>query len=405
MSAKLALTPHSHTYFASCAVGLEVALSQELKELGIEKLETSRGGVNFQTDIDSLFKTLLETRIASRIYRKIYSFDIDNEQDLYHRGLAIKWEQLFSLDQAFKIKVIQSSSPNNKKRSKFRNSLFLTYKLKDAIIDYFSTKFQDRPDIDVARPDISFLVHVEPHNDLESTLEHVSILVDLSGYPLYKRGYKFQEFTAPLKETLAAGLIKLTNWDGKMPLVDMMCGSGTFLTEALLISSHTSPTAIKQDQGYWAFKDHLWFLDNKENQDAWERQITTKRILEQPTKVYGNDLSNEAIRVTSAHTEAIKMGAFLNLSKMDALKYMPPTEEAGIVVMNPPYGERLGELDDLKLLYKSLGDHFKTNWKGWRIYLLVGELELIKHVGLRSSKKHIVFNGPIECRWVEYQLY
>ena len=391
-------------YFAACSRGLEAVLKQELEQIGIDDITPAFGGVHFQTSLEFAFKSLLHSRIASRIYKKLFYFDIKNEDDLYHRGKEIEWSKVFKLDQTFKLKVVQSNSPDGKKRSKFKNSLFLTYKLKDSIVDHFQKVERDRPDIDTKRPDVSFLIHVEPHDNPHSTKERVSVSLDLSGYPLFKRGYRFKDFPAPLKETLAAGLIKLTGWDEKVPFVDIMCGSGTFPLEAYLISSQTQPSFKKKGFKTWAFLRHLWFQKYQSNATLWN-SLAKEDHSHDCANIYAYDKSWDAIEVTKAHLSGIPDAYFEDINQSDALEQMPPSETPGIVVMNPPYGERLGDLDELKVFYKKIGDHLKQNWKGWRAFILIGDLELVKHVGLKTKKKHIVFNGPIECRWCEYELF
>lgn len=392
-------------YFASCAMGLEEVLQKELTQIGIKKTKKTKGGVHFTANADFLFLALLNSRIASRIYKKLYEFQIFNEESLYQQVFHIPWDEHLQITQYFKIKVIQSSSPRQRKRSKFKNSLFLTYKIKDAIVDHFSKKYDKRPSIDIIEPDFSLLAHIEPEDKPYSDKENVTLLLDLAGSPLHRRGYRFRHFPAPVKENLAAGLLALTGWDCQEPLVDLMCGSGTFLTEALLIASQTSVSFQKYSKENWDFHQHQWFIRKPSHLETWNRLINQKTAKTSPSLVYGNDISKEAISTTKAHLEAIGFSHKAKLSELDALKVMPPTEQAGIVILNPPYGERLSEIEELKPLYKELGDHYKQHWKGWRVFMLIGNPELIKCVGLRSSRKHIIFNGPIECRFVEYQLY
>lgn len=394
------------SFFASCSKGLEEELQKELKLLGIEKAFIQRGGVEFKTSIELALYALISTRIASRIYQKVGFIQIADENELYQKSLKVHWDKIFDLKQTFKIKVVQSSSPNGKRKSKFKNSLFLTYKIKDAIVDSFSKRYDERPSIDLDNPDVSFLIHISPEAKPFSELEDVKILLDLSGYPLFKRGYRKDDFRAPLKETLAAGLLSLTDWKPlSEPLVDFMCGSGTFLTEALLMAQKIPPTHLTLEKTKWSFLNQLWFKENKNYQATWERLQKQKKESLNPVQIFGNDIDPQAVKTTSIHLFNLEIPIEIPLTCEDGFEFMPPCENAGVVILNPPYGDRLGDKEELENFYKKLGDHLKHNWKNWRVFVLIGDLELVKKVGLKAHKKHIVFNGPIECRFVEYRLY
>lgn len=392
-------------YFASCARGLEEALTEELQNLGIRTPQPTRGGVHFKAPHFLIFKVLLNSRIASRIYKKLISFLVEDENDLYKKSFKLPWNRILNENQTFKIKVLLSSSPNRKKRTKFKNSLFLTYKIKDALVDSFQRRKRRRPNVELKFPDLSLLAFISPEAKPHSQKEEVSLLLDISGFPLYQRGYRTEKFEAPLKENLAAGLIALTGWDKKSPLVDFMCGSGSFLTEGLMMASQLSPHHLKKKTRHWAFLKHLWFTENSHFKDSWEKEVQTAPSFIKPPLVYGSDQSPQALNIVKMHLKNLELSEYASICQESALKALPPCQEKGLAIINPPYGERIGSKENLALLYKELGDHLKKNWTGWKVFMIIGDLDLVKRVGLKAHKKHIVFNGGLECRFVEYRLF
>jgi len=236
---------YKNEFFASSPTGLEEVLEQELKEFGAKQTKVVKGGVHFESFPEVAIKSVLYSRTASRIYKKLFGFEVKIEKDIYYQAKEIKWKAVFNLDQTFKIQVIQGKSPQGTKRSKFQNSMFLGQQLKDAIADRFRDDTKERPNVDKVTPDVSLLMRVEPNDNPHSVKEDVTILVDMCGLPISNRGYRVKSFSAPLRENLAAGILKLTGYTGKEVLVDAMCGSGTFLAEAAMIKNNIPPSFIR----------------------------------------------------------------------------------------------------------------------------------------------------------------
>ena len=408
-------------FFASCPTGLEELLAAEVKSLAYEKLRVTKGGVHFRGNVSMAMELMLASRIASRIYKKAYRFEIKVEKDLYHYAKEIKWKALFDLEQTFKINVVQSKSPDGKKRSHFSNTMFLAQNLKDGIVDRFRDDCKgERPSVDKDEPDMSFLLHLEPNDNEFSQKEFATILIDMCGEPLSQRGYRNTHFSAPLKENLAAGLVLLSDYRPEENFIDPMCGSGTIIIESLLIKGQIPPSYLalheileNEAKTYWSFMKHNWFKKDKYVLAEWER-LTAKYIemardgferLEKSTsKTIAYDIENFSLKATQLNLEASDLSDFVQVIKEDATQ-IDNELDAGVIVTNPPYGERLGEDEDLENLYYDFGENLKKNFKNFRAYVFTGNLPLLKKISLRTSKKVILYNGAIESRLAEYQLY
>ncbi len=406
-------------FFASCPGGLEQFLLEEVKALKPKEVKLVKGGVEFTALPEIAIELMFSSRIASRVYKALYTYDVKNEKDLYYGARDVKWKAIFDLTQTFKVSVIQSRSPNGKKRSKFDNSMFLGQKLKDAIVDDFRKEFDGaRPSIEKNHPDVTIMLHLEPHDNPHSQKEKVTLLLDMSGRPLSQRGYKVSEFDAPLRENLAAGLVKMMDLKPDQNFLDAMCGSGTILTEALLAAGQIPPSFlnlswIAHENRFWDFEHHFWFVKSDYLKDKFldliEKYKTLteegyERLKNKKAEFRGNDISPDAVRATLDNLKRANLQAFVELSIEDALN-LEANSEQGVVVVNPPYGERLGKDEDLEHLYHEFGETLKHKFKGYRGYVLTGNLPLLKKISLRSARKEIVYNGNIESRFVEYQLY
>lgn len=408
-------------FFASCPTGLEELLAAEIKSLPYEKLRVTKGGVHFQGKVGLAMELMLASRIASRIYKKAYRSEIKVEKDLYHLAREIKWKALFDLEQTFKISVVQSKSPNGKKRSEFSNTMFLAQNLKDGIVDRFRDDCKgERPSVDKDDPDMSLLLHLEPLDDEFSLNEYATILIDMCGEPLSQRGYRNTPFSAPLKENLAAGLVLLSGYKPEENLIDPMCGSGTIIIESLLIKGNIPPSYLALHEitendanTYWSFMKHNWFKKDKYVLEEWS--VLTKKYLEMAmdgfeylekstSKTVAYDIENFSLKATQLNLEASDLSEFVEVIKGDAA-LVDNTLESGVIVTNPPYGERLGENEDLEALYYDFGENLKQKFKNFRAYIFTGNLPLLKKISLRTTKKTILYNGAIESRLAEYLLY
>ncbi len=409
---------YKNEFFASCPTGLEALLETELKEFGAKETETTKGGVHFKSYPEAAIKGILYSTIASRIYKKAFGFEIKNEKDIYYNAKEIKWKGIFDLEQTFKISVIQGKSKQGTKRSKFENSMFLGHQLKDAIADRFREDTKERPYVDKVLPDMSFLMRVEPNDNPHSQKEEVTILIDMCGVAISNRGYRVKSFSAPLRENLANGILRLAGYDGSQTLVDGMCGSGTFLAEAALIkwkipSSYIHLQNHKEygDDLPWAFLKHNYYTKDKYLKENTEKLIQeTIKISEtalsnlKPGSIFGYDTDNGALDIASYNLEVAGLESGLTFENED-ITQVTKFDDGGIFIANPPYGERLGEGDDLERLYYELGENLKNNFKNFNAYIFTGNMPLLKKISLRTSKKTILYNGNIESRLAEYKLF
>lgn len=408
-------------FFASCPTGLEELLKAEIQQLNPKDIHLTKGGVHFGLETAKAIELMLSSRIASRIYKKAYQFEIKQEKDLYFFAKEIKWKALFNLDQTFKISVQQSKNAKGE-RSKFKSSMFLAQNLKDGIVDRYRHDTKgERPNIDKDRPDISFLLHLEPNENPHSQKEIATILIDMCGHPLSQRGYRDTNFSAPLKESLAAGLVLLSGYTGKEDFIDPMCGSGTIIIESLLIKGSIPPSFIAvyeiqkhSDEAYWDFLAHNWFAKDKYLLEAWDKLIKEyhqktidgfEKLQTNPAKTLAFDQEKYALNAIKFNLKSAELTDFVTLVQEDATKLSLSSVDSGIIVTNPPYGERVGQEEILPTLYYEFGENLKKNFKGFKAFLFTGNLALIKKISLRTSKKHILYNGAIESRFVEYQLF
>lgn len=405
-------------YFASCPYGLEELLSQEIMGLGAKSTQVVRGGVQFESFHEIALKIILHTRLASRVFKYLYQFECLHEKDYYLEATEIKWKSLMSVANTFRIHTIFGDLPFE--REDFRNSQFATLKLKDAIVDYFRHFEGDRPSIDKDFPEVVFLARVERGTDKPYK---VTLMYDLCGDALNQRGYRISKTEAPVKENVVAGILKLVKWNpSEEGLLDAMCGSGTFPIEAALIAGDIPVSYLKVERhlagrGYkqWTFLNYPWFNEDKflvENFNALVQEVVSmtnaglEKLKNMKTKIEGSDLSEAVLLSTRDNIRKARLEGIIEISRKNALETKPNSPKT-LFICNPPYGERLehGEEEKLKALYKGLGDHWKHNFKGHRAAIFTGNLEMLKVVGLKTSKKHMLYNGDIDCRVAEYQLY
>lgn len=322
------------------------------------------------------------------------------------------------LNQTFRLTTIFGDLPGE--REEFRNSQFANLKLKDAIVDYFRHHEGERPNVGREFPDIAFLARIDRGQEKPYK---VTLMYDLVGDPMNQRGYRIAKIEAPVKENVAAGILKLTQWNpAEETLIDGMCGSGTFLIEAAMIAANIPPTYLKVERQLkqpeykqWTFLNYPWFtkdqflMDNFQSLMAEVKDLTGKGfhwLENNKGAISGNDISEMSLMSARKNLKKARLDKYIPVTQIDA-RVLNPNPKKTFFICNPPYGERLehGEEERLKALYKGLGDHWKHNFKGHRAALFTGNLEMLKVVGLRTAKRHILFNGDIECRIAEYNLY
>lgn len=407
---------HRFAFFASCPLGLENLLAQEIEHLGAKSVSLSRGGVTIDCYNEVAIKVLLHSRIASRVFRLLYTFEeIKNEKDLYLKASDIKWKSLLEKNDTFKIHTAFGALP--KERDEFRNTNFTSLKLKDAIVDWFRHYEGSRPSVNKDLPDHAFLLRVEksPSN------YRAKIYHDLSGHALHERGYRVAQTPAPIKENLAAGILGLLNWiPEKEHFHDGMCGSGTFLIEAALIAGKISPSYLKAQRLQsapnsllWTFQNSPWFKKDKHLQENFKSEISlTLNGLEDKLNhlkniqlISGGDKDEKVIGYAKDNLKKAKLD-FINLDIQDA-REIPISPDPTLYLFNPPYGERLEskEQEQLNDLYFEMGEHWKKTFTGSRVAMFSGNFEAIKKIHLRSKKIANLKNGPIDCQLKEYALY
>ncbi len=379
-------------YIAKTFAGLEGVLAKEIENIGGENIELTKRGVIYEGDQRLLYRSNLELRTALRILMPIHTFHAPNLDVFYKRIREIEWWKYMDLDHTFAVDAIARSAI-------FTHSHYVGLKTKDAIVDQFRDKMNRRPNVDIERPDIQINVHV--HGD------EFSISLDASGDSLHKRGYRQQTVAAPLNEVLAAGMIMLADWTGETDFMDAFCGSGTLLTEAALIA-HRIPPQFRRS--YFCCKHWLDF--DKQLWDEVVSESDSHRVLDFKPKIMGSDLSGRSLSAAQANLESIGFNRKIKLEKADFFTRSAPvlvprgenTEGVGTMIMNPPYDERL-ELEDAIDFHKKIGDALKKNWKGWTVWVMTGNLEAAKFIGLRPRRKIHLFNGALECRLLKFEMY
>ncbi len=409
---------YSLEYFASCPMGLEELLSQEILAAGAKKAVQVRGGVQFEGEPEVALKVILHTRLASRVFKYLYTVDAIHEKDYYLEATEINWKELMNFEQTFRLTTVFGDLP--RERDEFRNSQFVNLKLKDAIVDYFRHFDGTRPSVEKDFPDISFLARVERGSEKPY---QITLMYDLCGDPLNQRGYRIAQTEAPVKENVAAGMLKLANWNPETEgLIDAMCGSGTFVIEAAMMAGNIPPSFLKvqkhlSNRGFkmWTFINYPWFTADRDLQEKFRKLIEEvvqmtddgmKKLATMKGRIKGSDIDAYSVGVATDNVQKARMASLIPIEKKDALASVPNAEKT-LFICNPPYGERLehGEDERLRALYKGLGDHWKNHFKGHRAALFTGNLQMLKQVGLRASKKTILWNGDIECRLAQYDLY
>lgn len=376
-------------YFVTCARGVEEITEQELLAIGAAKCERVPGGVYFEGEQDALYKAHLWLRTGNRILLPLRQFPCRNPEELYENLSKFKWETFFREDLTFAVDCTISghSIPT------MAHSHYAKLKAKDAIVDRMREKTGGRPNVDQDSPDLRIVLYIR--NGV------CTLNMDATGDSLHERGYRPRGAVAPLKETLAAAILKLSGWDPAVPLIDPMCGSGTLLAEAALIASNTAPGLLRERflfMNWPDFYEPRWKQCVKEAEDA--------RIPLPPNHIFGFDVEPSALEQAEESLQALGFGEEVVLAERFFEDFeRPEGMEKGFLVINPPYGERLGDEEELKPLYKMMGDTFKQQLKGWRAAIFTGSAPLAKSVGLRATRKIPLWNGAIECRLLTYDMY
>jgi putative N6-adenine-specific DNA methylase len=367
---------------AKTMAGLEELLATELEGIGATAISRSPRAVHFEGDTRVLYRANFELRTALRIIVPIADFSARSEDELYRRVMDINWPQYMGVDQNFAVDAVTWSET-------FRHSHYVALKTKDAIADRFRKEFGRRPNVHLEFPDLRVHVHINGHA--------VAVGLDSSGDSLHRRGYRVRGGPAPINEVLAAGMIMLSGWEADRPFVDPMCGSGTFVIEAGLIAGKIPPQWQRRNFGFMHWRDfqpELW--------DSVRKEALYQLPLEWPP-IFGYDRDFRQLRNAEENIRAAHLSGKITLEKMAFERLIPPPPPA-LLMMNPPYDERL-PLEDTVDFYKSIGDRFKQYYSGYDAWVISANIEALKQLGLKPSRKITLFNGPLEAKFHHYELY
>jgi len=368
---------------ATTMFGLEEVLATELRDLGAEDVEVAVRSVSFKGDKGFMYKANIALRTAIRILKPIKRFKVFDEDDLYKKLQGIEWERLMDVDSTFAIGAVVNS------KNFTTNSHYISLKSKDAIADYFRHKYHKRPNVDVKHPDVKIHVHIQ--KDL------CSVSLDSSGDSLHKRGYRTATNIAPINEVLAAGLVLLSGYKGECNFIDPMCGSGTILIEAAMIANNIPANINRNEFAFEKWKDY--------DEDLYFKiqEVLLKKIRNCHFKIMGFDKAPSAIRKANDNIENANLKEFIGVHHVNFFNSMKEVFGPTIILFNPPYGERL-DLDTNEF-YKSIGDTLKHGYPDSTVWFITSDMEALKHVGLRTSKRIPLKNGDLDCRFVRYDMY
>jgi putative N6-adenine-specific DNA methylase len=370
------------SYFAPCPRGLEAALAGELEALDAVDVAATDGGVAFAGPPDLAYRANLESRLASRVLWRVGGGAYRDERDVYALAFDLDWPRWFRADRTLRVNVAATRSP-------LKSLEFATLRIKDAICDRHRAGSGKRPSVSKEHPDVR--VHAYLNAD------QATFYLDTSGSPLFKRGYRHGVAEAPLRENLAAGLLRLAGWQPGVPLLDPLCGSGTIVIEAALIALDIAP-GLKRTFG---FQKLAWY-----DGPTWQRikQAAQRRIKPAaPSAIYASDDSAAEVGRCVANLAAAGVAAAVAAERVSVLA-RPAPAPAGVIVANPPYGVRLADAAQLAAFYPRLGDALKKRFAGWTAFLFSGDPQLPRLIGLKTGRRTPLYNGSLECRLYEYRL-
>ncbi len=366
---------------AKTFLGLEGVLADELRNLGADDVAEGNRVVYFKGDKEMLYRANFACRTAVRVLKPFLTLRSDGADDLYEQLKSFDWEKLMTVKTTFAIDATVYSE-------NFNNSRFVTYRVKDAIADFFNEKYGKRPSIRLDNPEIRLDVHISGRD--------VTLSLDSSGEPLFKRGWRVAQTDAPINEVLAAGIILLSGWKGETDLVDPMCGSGTFLIEAALIAANIAPGVYRDSFAFQQWPDYdAELFDKIYNDDSAEREFTHK--------IYGSDIEGKAIAIARANVKNAGLNKYVELERRD-INDINEVPAGGTLISNPPYGERLN-MEDIEQLYSDLGYKFKHTFQGYNVWLICFNEELYHKVGLKPSVRYKLNNGGLDCELLQYVIF
>jgi putative N6-adenine-specific DNA methylase len=369
-------------FFAPCPRGLEALLARELESFGATRVEPTAGGAGFGGSLETCYRANLWSRLASRILWRVAEFEYRSEDDVYAAARAVDWFSLFDVNRTLRVNVTAQKSP-------LKSLEFVTLRVKDAVCDRFRDDVGRRPSVERVDPD------VRVHAFLEEA--RGALYLDTSGEPLFKRGWRAGVVEAPLRENLAAGIVMLTGWQFDEPLLDPMCGGATLLVEAAAMARGRAP-GLKRSFGFQkldTFNATLWKALREE---AAQPAAKAPRL-----RLFGSDADARALNAARRNLAAAGVERWVTLEASDLLERAAPAS-AGVMVANPPYGERIGEAEELARFYPKLGDALKRNFAGWNCFFFTADRKLEKLIRLRAARPTPLYNGALECRLYEFRI-
>lgn len=377
------MPPVEFEMIAQTLFGLEGVLAKELEDIGAKRIETHNRAVRFTGDRACMYRANLCLHTALRILVPINTFTVRNEQDLYRAIYAMRWEEFLDEEDTIAIHCTLNSEL-------FNHSQYLALKAKDALCDHFREKSGKRPSVDVDLPTLRIFLHV--HGD------RCTVSLDSSGNTLHERGYRDQTNLAPINEVLAAGMVLLSGWDKQSPFVDPMCGSGTILIEAAMIAYRIPPNHDRAQFGFERWKDF--------DADLWKRvyKEAMAKVLTKGPVITGGEISPNVARKAIANIHNAGLEDHITVAT-SAFADLDAPEGPGVLIINPPYGERMDKDEDINAVYKMIGDTLKKKWAGYTAWVITSNLEAAKHIKLTPKPKIKLFNGALDCRFLRYELY
>jgi putative N6-adenine-specific DNA methylase len=371
-------------YFATVARGLEEVAAKELERLGAKDIRPDFTGVHFQGNKELLYRVNLWGRVFFRVLVPIAKVKSYNAQELYRSVREIDWSPYLHPDMTFAVNCTG-------KNDRLNHSHFTSLQIKNAIVDLQQSQFNKRSNIDTENPDLSIDAHIDNNRCI--------IALNSSGTSLHRRGYRPAMGLAPLKETLAAALIEMTEWQADSAFLDPLCGSGTLTIEAAIKALNIAPGLFRQKFGFQTWPDF--------DRDLWLKLITeakNSQLTDFNFPILGSDNSAEVIEQARINAHYCGLEKYLEFTQQELTNIEPPCDR-GIIICNPPYGKRIGTETELAELYKLLGDIFKQRFTGWTAYILTGNKQLSKKIGLRTARRIPVYNGSLPCTLLKYELY
>ena len=371
------------SYFATCARGLEPILARELAGIDASDIQPGRGGVHFRGDNVTVYRANLWLRTAVRVLRPVLEADVGSPDELYDAVRTVDWAEFLNPDRTLAVDC-------NVRDSRITHSQYASRRVKDAICDQFRDKTGRRPSVDTDRPAVGLNLHV--HRD------HATLSLDSCWDSLHKRGYRPVQTRAPLNEALAAGLLLHLGYDGTLPLIDPMCGSGTFAVEAAWMALNRPPGLTRKWFGFFGWADFdpgLW---------AAVRDEARKNVLtELPAMIAGSDVRRDAVEMARGNAKGAGVGHLVRFDRLDLMDARPPAGPPGGLICNPPYGERLGEERELVPLYRGLGEAVARHWPGWHLAVFTSNDRLAKEIQLPRIKATPLFNGSLPCKLWQFR--